>query len=249
MRLDRFLSVMGVGTRSQTKNIIQKGRVLVNGITITNADYKLSLRDDRLLDEVICNGRTLSYTKYEYYMLNKPSGVVSATTDPINRTVINLIESDKIDLFPVGRLDKDTEGLLLITNDGDMAHKLLSPKKHIPKTYYAKINKPLNDMHVKAFAEGVTIKDKSRNNELVKLKPSILEIINQGQEFEVNVTIYEGKYHQIKRMFQAIDREVLYLKRLSMGNLFLDNDLKLGQYRPLTSEEIEELGVNMLKEI
>lgn len=164
-------------------------------------------------------------------MLHKPAGVVSATRDKFTETVVDLIDSPNKDLFPVGRLDKDTEGLLIITNDGDLGHRLLSPKNKIPKVYYARINGPLEDKHIELFEQGVDLGD-------FTAMPAKLTIIESGEESEVSVTVYEGKFHQVKRMFEAIDREVVYLKRMSMGSLQLDESLKPGEYRPLTEEEL-----------
>ena len=169
-------------------------------------------------------------------MLNKPSGVVSATTDSKDKTVLDLIDNKKRkDLFPVGRLDKDTEGLLLITNDGEMAHRLLSPKKHVDKVYYAKIEGVVTEEDQKAFAEGVSLGSGE------KAKPADLEILVSDEISEIRLTIQEGKFHQVKRMFESVNKKVIYLKRLSMGSLILDETLKLGEYRKLTEEEIRTL--------
>ena len=169
-------------------------------------------------------------------MLHKPAGVVSATTDAKDKTVIDLITDKKRkDLFPVGRLDKDTEGLLLITNDGDMAHRLLAPKKHVDKVYYARIDGRVTEEDVLAFQEGISI----GQGEVAK--PAKLEILKADEISEIHVTIQEGKFHQVKRMFHTIGKEVLYLKRLSMGSLVLDESLPLGAYRKLTREELEDL--------
>ena len=179
----------------------------------------------------------VGYTKVEYYMLNKPAGVVSATTDNRYRTVIDIIDDKKRkDLFPVGRLDIDTEGLLVITNDGDMAHRLLSPKKHVSKVYYARINGPVTDRHIELFKEGLVLKDGT------KALPGNLKIINSADESEIELEIFEGKFHQVKKMFEAIDLKVLYLKRISMGKLKLDNTLEIGSYRKLTDEEVKLLN-------
>ena len=181
-------------------------------------------------------GEAVSYETHEYYMLNKPAGVVSATTDRQDKTVVELISSKKRrDLFPVGRLDKDTEGLLLITNDGELAHRLLSPKKHVDKVYYAKVQGIVDEVDQEIFAVVMSI----GNGETAL--PSKLEILYSGEISEIRVTIQEGKFHQVKRMFHAVGKEVIYLKRLSMGTLLLDETLKSGEYRALTKEELKRL--------
>lgn len=237
MRLDKYLAEMGAGTRSEVKKQIRKGSVTVNDEVIRSADFKV----DEKTDTVCCNGQPVSYVSMEYYMLNKPAGVVSATEDKRDRTVLDLIEDKKRkDLFPVGRLDKDTEGLLLITNDGQLAHDLLSPKKHVDKTYYAKIEGNVTEEDVKLFADRINIG--SEENEEWTL-PAHLAILKSAEESEVRLTIREGKFHQVKRMFQAVGKEVTYLKRESMGILHLDESLELGEYRSLTEEEIKGLKV------
>lgn len=169
-------------------------------------------------------------------MLHKPAGVISATKDDRDKTVLDLITDKKRnDLFPVGRLDKDTEGLLLITNDGELAHRLLSPKKHVDKVYYAKVQGKVDESDVKAFADGVDIGDDT------PVKNADLRILKSGEESEIELTITEGRFHQVKRMFHAVGKEVIYLKRLSMGSLALDKTLTKGEYRSLTEEEIKKL--------
>lgn len=232
IRLDKFLADMGVGTRTEVKAYIRQGKVFIDGQVVKSADVKI----DTDKQSVICNGRPVAYESFEYYMLNKPAGVISATTDPKDKTVIDLIKDKKRkDLFPVGRLDKDTEGLLLITNDGELAHRLLSPKKHVDKVYFAKVEGKVTDEDVEAFLEGVSI-----GNEEVT-KPAKLEIIHSDEISEIRLTIQEGKFHQVKRMFEAVDKKVIYLKRLSMGSLVLDENLALGEYRLLTKEELDKL--------
>lgn len=232
MRLDKYLAEMGAGSRAEVKKQIRWGKVMVDGKTIRKPEYKL----DEACAEVCYKGIPIAYQKQEYYMLNKPAGVVSATRDKKEKTVLDLIESKKRkDLFPVGRLDKDTEGLLFITNDGELAHQLLSPKKHVDKVYFAKVSGVVTQEDVNRFAEGVAI----GNDEVAK--PAKLEILESGEISEIRLTIQEGKFHQVKRMFQAVGKEVVYLKRLSMGNLVLDETLKPGQYRPLTEEELGKL--------
>lgn len=232
IRIDKYLSDMGNGTRSVVKTYIKKGRVKVNDTIIKNSDYKVNVETDVVqLDDSI-----IKYNRYEYYMLNKPQGVVSATNDNLHTTVVELITTtDKKDLFPVGRLDKDTEGLLLITNDGELAHQLLSPKKRVAKVYYAKVQGEITQEDIELFDKGITLE------EGFTTLPSQLTIIGNGELSEVVVTIYEGKFHQVKRMFHAIGKEVKYLKRLSMGNLTLDSNLLVGEYRELTKEELLEI--------
>ena len=231
IRLDKFLADMGLGTRSEVKKEIHKGQVRVNGIPEKSPEYKLDIQKD--LVEI--NGRQISYAQHEYYMLNKPAGVVSATEDKRDTTVLDLIqEKQRKDLFPVGRLDKDTEGLLLITNDGSLAHQLLSPKKHVKKTYFVRIEKPVSPEDVKMLEDGLDIGEEK------KTLPAEISHLSPGKT-SLCLTIKEGKFHQIKRMFQAVDNKVLYLKRLSMGSLMLDENLAPGEYRPLTEEEIERL--------
>lgn len=234
VRLDKYLADMGVGTRSEVKVFIKKKRVSVNGSPVTKDSIKIDIDKD----EVTVDGVKLEYVEFEYYMLNKPAGVVSATKDDVDRTVVELIKDSTKELFPVGRLDKDTEGLLLMTNDGELAHNLLSPKKHVDKKYYALIQGKVGQEHIEQFAKGLNI-----NNEYVT-KEAKLEIVSVDDEkgtSEIYVTIMEGKYHQVKRMFKAIGMEVMYLKRVAMGRLVLDDSLVLGDYRKLTEEEIKLL--------
>lgn len=234
MRLDKYLAEMGVGTRQEVKKQIRQGKAAVNGTVVKAADTKI----DETSDEVTICGRNISYVSYEYYMLNKPAGVVSATEDWRDTTVIDLIkEKKRKDLFPVGRLDKDTEGLLLITNDGDLAHRLLAPKKHVDKVYYAKIDGMVTEEDVKRFAEGIDIG--AEEEEMTR--PAKLDIMKSAEESEIRLTIHEGKFHQVKRMFLAVGKEVTYLKRERMGTLCLDENLKPGEYRLLTEEEIENV--------
>lgn len=231
MRLDKYLCDMGAGTRSQVKQKIRKGLVTVEEKTVLRPEYQVETGQ-----KVCVEGEPFIYTEMEYYMLNKPAGYVSARTDKQCRTVLELLpEKKRKDLFPVGRLDKDTEGLLLITNDGKLAHLLLSPRRHVNKTYEARIQGRVTREHVTAFQEGLDI-----GEEHLTL-PAVLEILNSGEISEVRVTIQEGKFHQIKRMFHAVGCEVLYLKRISMGNLTLDGGLKPGEYRLLTEDELEKL--------
>lgn len=222
---------MGYGSRKDVKGLIKSKKVLVNDVIVKDSGLKV----DPLKDIVHVNGDIVSYQKYIYIMLHKPKGVVSATTDRIDKTVIDLLtEKERIfHPFPVGRLDKDTEGLLLLTNDGDLAHQLTSPKKDVNKLYFAKIDGKVSEEDVNRFNEGVILEDG------YKTKPAQLIILKAGDISEVEITITEGKYHQIKRMFQAVGKEVMYLKRLQMGELQLDESLRLGEFRELFEDEIE----------
>lgn len=222
MRLDKFLSDCNVGTRSEIKKIINNGCIMVGDTIAKKANIQITLD----ADIITYNGRIIQYEKYVYYLLNKPSGYVSATKDNLNDTVIDLLKSEnRDDLFPVGRLDIDTEGLLLITNDGKFAHDMLSPKKHVSKKYYAIIDGNVTDKDITKFNKGIKLSD-------FTTKPAELEIISHINDYEseVFVTIKEGKFHQIKRMFHAIDMEVKYLKRVSMGDIILPDTLNVGEY-------------------
>lgn len=232
LRLDKFLADVGIGTRTQVKQMIRKGQIQVNGTVIKKPEYKIDAQKDR----VAASGEELSYQKYRYFMLHKPAGCVCATEDRKEKTVLSLVpEEYRKDLFPVGRLDKDTEGLLLLTNDGDLAHRLLAPKKHVDKTYYAKIEGQVTEQDVEAFREGIDIGDDRLT------MPAVLEILHSSDLSEIQVTIQEGRFHQIKRMFEAVGKKVLYLKRLTMGPLHLDPLLGPGEIRPLTEEEVKAL--------
>lgn len=232
IRLDKYLADMNIGTRTEVKKLIRQGKVAVDGLIVKNPDIKV----DTDTQNVTCNGIAVTYETYEYYMLNKPAGVISATSDKTEKTVLDLIDSKKRkDLFPVGRLDKDTEGLLLITNDGELAHRLLSPKKHVDKLYYAKVEGVVGMEDIDAFAKGLDI------GEGEYTKPAKLIVLKSDVISEIELTIQEGKFHQVKRMFEAVGKKVIYLKRLEMGTLKLDECLALGEYRPLTQKEIEEL--------
>ena len=235
IRLDKYLADMGIGTRQEVKKYMKQGRVTIDGEIIKKPETKV----DTDKSMVCFDGREVAYAEYEYYMLNKPAGVISATEDNRCETVIDLIESKKRkDLFPVGRLDKDTEGLLLITNDGALAHKLLSPKKHVDKCYFAKVEGRVTDEDVAAFSKGVNI---GTLEEEEWTMPGELVILKSDEISEIRLTIQEGKFHQVKRMFQAVGKEVIYLKRERMGTLVLDDSLELGEYRELTDEELKNL--------
>ena len=206
---------------------------MVNGEVVKKPELKIN----ETTDQILCQGKKASYQKNIYLMLHKPAGVVSATEDNREKTVLDLVrpEDRKNGLFPVGRLDKDTEGLLLLTDDGELAHRLLSPKKHVDKTYYAKIDGQVTEEHVKQFREGLDIGDEK------KTLPAVLTILLSGPVSEIEVTIHEGRFHQIKRMFEAVGCKVTYLKRLSMESLVLDETLPPEEYRPLTEAELEGL--------
>lgn len=236
IRLDKYLADMGQGTRQEVKKYIRQGRVRVDGETVRRAEYKV----DETKQSVSLDDREVGYCRFEYYMLHKPSGVVSATRDSC-KTVLELVAPKRKDLFPVGRLDKDTEGLLLITNDGALAHRLLSPGRHVDKRYYARISGIVTEKDKEYFSEGVEI---GTGEQKERTGPGRLEIISTDEEkntSEIYLTIQEGKYHQVKRMFQAVGKEVVYLRRESMGALCLDRDLRPGEYRELTKEELKSL--------
>lgn len=225
MRLDRFLSEMNLGTRSQVKSFIRQGMVTVNGTVVKNVEQKIA----PLEDQVCFREELLKYQKYYYYMMNKPAGVVSATRDSTAPTVVSLLGIQKRDdIFPVGRLDKDTTGLLLLTNDGGLAHRLLSPRRHVDKVYQVTTARPLKAEDIQRLRQGVDI------GEDAPTLPAEVEIL---EELVLLLTIQEGKYHQVKRMLEAVDNEVTALKRVAFGGLSLDEGLAAGEYRELTWEE------------
>lgn len=236
MRLDKLLSHAGFGTRKEVKNLLKKKVVTVNGELQKEGKFQV----DPETNSIAVFGEVVQYQEYVYFMLHKPQGVVSATTDNLHETVIDLLQPHDQwqEPFPVGRLDIDTEGLLLLTNDGVLAHELLSPKKHVDKVYQADIQGVVTEKDVRDFLEGVTLDDdyKCKPAELV-----IKEIDETENTSKIEVTIQEGKFHQVKRMFESVDKEVTYLKRISMGPLYLDEDLPLGEYRVLTEDELESL--------
>ena len=228
MRLDKFLKDTGFGSRKEVKVLIKQKRVSVNDEVISNEGISV----DENTDIIKVDNTQVIYIKYVYIMMNKPQGVVSATIDNVHSTVIDLINEYKyLDLFPVGRLDIDTEGLLLITNDGALSHNLLSPKKHVDKTYYLETNDVLTIDDINKIESGVLI-----DNELTL--PAKLEIVEDNKYL---LTIHEGKFHQVKRMILSVGKKVTFLKRIKFGSLVLDKDLPLGSYRLLTNEEIENL--------
>ena len=229
MRLDKMLSHVGYGSRKEVKALIRKGYVLVNGECITNDDYKV----DEINDEVIIANQEVSYEHNIYIMLNKPDGYVSATWDYHDPTVLDLIDGyEKRNLFPVGRLDKDTEGLLLITNDGDLAHRMLSPKSHVDKKYYLKYDGEFKPSYHKIFESGVTLDDG-----YLCMPAKFIELGNNEGE----IIIREGKFHQVKRMMEAVGCKVTYLKRIEFGPIRLDEDLRLGEYRLLNADELNAI--------
>ncbi|EOL45203.1 pseudouridine synthase [Enterococcus caccae] len=239
MRLDKFLAETGMGSRKEAKQLLKKKLVTVNDQVVKDGKIQI----DEKKDIVKFAGEELTYQKYYYYMLHKPQGVISATEDKWDQTVVDLLRDEdyREDLFPVGRLDKDTEGLLLLTNDGQLAHQLLSPKKHVDKEYVATVQGIVTDQDILQFAAGFAL----TNKELVKSSELMIDAINEEEEqSEIRLIIQEGKFHQVKRMFEAVDKKVIYLKRLRMGNLWLDEELELGEYRALTEKEIEGLKMN-----
>lgn len=247
IRLDKYLAESGAGTRSEVKKLIGKGRIRVNGKVVDNAGMKLAEGDEVSLDGVV-----LVHEDYSYFMLNKPRGVVSATEDKLNRTVLDILSKEKArGLFPVGRLDKDTEGLLVITNNGALSHKLLTPSKHVDKTYFVIADKELSEEDLVKIREGIDIgEDKPCKGARIELCKVLDEVTASDGEVlsgpSYKLTITEGKYHQVKRMFQACDSQVLYLKRLSMGDLLLDDKLECGSYRKMTEDEIMILSRSVL---
>ena len=235
MRLDKFLVACAVGSRTEVKNFLKAGRVTVNGKKEKSAKSQINEETD----EIRFDGQKLDYEEFVYYMMNKPQGVISATEDPKHKTVLDLLDdyARAKEVFPVGRLDIDTHGLLLLTNDGKLAHALLSPKRHVDKTYLARINGVMTDVDVETFAQGVPLKD-------FTCQPAKLELVSVDTEKEeslIRVTIAEGKFHQVKRMVAYCGKEVVDLQRLTMGTLTLDEDLKRGEWRRLSKEELESL--------
>lgn len=231
MRLDKFLANMGLGTRTEVKTLLKKGKVTVNNKV--EKSPKTNVNPDS--DEICCEDKLIEYRDKVYFMLNKPKGYVSATVDDQHSTVIDLIsEFEHLNLFPVGRLDKDTEGLLLITNDGNFNHQLMNPSKHVPKTYEVISKNSITKNDIESFKTGIELHDGLT-------QPALLEVTDD--EYKSFVTIYEGRYHQVKRMFHAINNEVLALKRIKIGDLALDRQLESGDYRQLTPQDFKLLGL------
>ena len=231
MRVDKLLSNVGVASRAKLKKYCKQGLISVNGKVINNPGVQV----DSESDDIRFNGEKIVYREFVYIMLNKPDGYISATFDKYDPIVLDLIDQSYLvfEPFPVGRLDKDTEGLLVLTNDGQLAHRVLSPKKHVPKTYYAKIQGKVTEEDILAFEKGVILDDG------YETMPSQLKILKSDDMSEIELTIHEGKFHQVKRMFESVGKKVVYLKRLSMGKLKLDESLGLGEYRELTEEEVK----------
>ncbi|WP_217078218.1 pseudouridine synthase [Clostridium baratii] len=233
-RLDKIISNLGYGSRKEIKAIARKGLIEVDGVIVKDS----SMNVDPEKSVIKINGEEIFYREYIYLMMNKPDGVISATHDNRDETVIDLLEIDHqaFDPFPVGRLDKDTVGLLLLTNDGELNHRLISPKWKVDKVYYAKIDKKVTEKDIEAFKKGIILDDG------YVCKEANLEILNASDEgSEINLTIQEGKFHQVKRMFEAVDKKVVYLKRIEFGGLSLDEELEEGEYRELTEEELAQL--------
>ncbi|HEV9552440.1 TPA: rRNA pseudouridine synthase [Streptococcus pneumoniae] len=240
MRLDKFLVACAVGSRTEVKNLLKAGRVTVNG----KKEKSAKLQIDEKIDEIRFDGQVLEYEEFVYYMMNKPKGVISATEDPKHRTVLDLLDdlARSKEVFPVGRLDINTHGLLLLTNDGQLAHVLLLPKRHVDKTYLAQVKGIMTQEDVETFAEGIPLKD-------FTCKPAILELVSidtEKNQSQIRVTIAEGKFHQIKRMVGYCGKEVVDLQRLTMGTLVLDENLERGEWRRLTKEELEILRANII---
>ncbi|MCI9014278.1 MAG: rRNA pseudouridine synthase [Lachnospiraceae bacterium] len=229
MRLDRFLCELNLGTRSRVKKEIKAGLVSVNGVTVLRSEEQI-----REAADLVCyKGQPCVYEEYVYYLLHKPAGVVSATQDKRDRTVLDLLAGEgRSDLFPVGRLDKDAEGLLLITNDGPLAHALLSPGRHVDKEYECHLAHTFDAHQRELLEQGVDIGEKK------KCRPAVVRIL---AEKKISLTITEGRFHQVKRMLHAVGNEVVYLKRIRMDRLQLEDSLEKGAYRRLTDEEVESL--------
>ena len=231
IRLDKFLSDAGEGTRSQVKKLIRSGAVCVNGESVRITDLKVDPSKDR----VVLGGRIIEAApEFGCFLLNKPAGYITATEDARERTVMELVPSIPKGMFPVGRLDKDTEGLLLITNDGALAHQLLSPGKHVDKTYYARVQGRVTEEDILKVGRGIDIGDETET------LPGKLEILKAEEDSsEIHLTIQEGRFHQVKRMMDALGKPVLFLKRIRMGEFVLPEDLKIGEYREISRETAE----------
>ena len=237
MRLDKFLAENGLGSRAQVKQLLKKGLVLVN----SRAEKLPKTQIDETADEIIVSGQRLIYEKFVYYLLNKPQGVISATEDDRHQTVLDLLDETarQKEVFPVGRLDIDTHGLLLLTNNGKLAHAMLSPKKHVEKIYRTRVTGLMNQADVERFAAGIELKDFTCQPAQLK----ILELDEAKETSLVEITLAEGKFHQVKRMVAACGKEVTDLQRLTMGPLQLDPALALGEWRRLTIDELERLTI------
>jgi 16S rRNA pseudouridine516 synthase len=231
MRIDKFLSNMGIASRTESSKAARSGLILVNGLAVKKSDIHI----DPEKDVIVYCGRTIEYRKYTYILMNKPDGVVSATKDGKDKTVIDLLpeELQKLNLFPCGRLDKHTLGLVMLTDDGDLAHRLLSPKHHVKKKYYFKSKFPLTKEEIAYLEKGATLEDG------YVTKPSEIELFEDKQSGYI--TLVEGKYHQIKRMLESVNNKITYLERITFGPLALDKNLERGQWRFLTENEIKKL--------
>ena len=237
MRLDKCLADCGLGTRSEVKSLLKAKRITVNGKVVTNGKVQVNPETD----EILFDGETIQYEEFVYIMMNKPKGVVSATEDNLHKTVLDLIDPlyFKKGVFPVGRLDIDTHGLLLLTNDGELAHRLLSPKKHVTKIYQARVEGVMTEEDAVAFEKGIVLSDGT------ECMPARLDILSTTQdESFVQIHLKEGKFHQVKRMVKACGKTVVDLQRLTMGPLKFDESLALGESRPLTEEELESLMIH-----
>lgn len=233
MRLDKFLANAGIGTRKEVKKFLKKNLVSVNEEIVKKPEMHINPEEDVITFDDI----PIEYEPVVYLMMNKPAGYISATEDDEHETVIDIVpEYMHLDLFPVGRLDKDTEGLLLLTNDGKFSHQLMSPKHKVPKKYYAEVSGHISENATEIFKKGIDLGDFTSS-------PSELEIIENDESSKAFVTIYEGKFHQVKRMFQSIDCEVTYLKRIQISDLELDELLELGEYRHLMEEDFKLLNL------
>lgn len=237
LRLDKLLSNMGQGTRKEVRNMIKNGQVQVNGQVIKQPETMIYPRQDM----VLLNNLPIYYEKYLYLMMNKPAGYVSANEDRRDPVVMALLEEPycNMELFVAGRLDKDTEGLLILTNNGKFAHNMLAPKKHVPKEYYAQIDGLVTEEDQRRFAAGLTLTDG------YQCLPAQLTVVHSGQQSEIKLIIHEGKFHQVKRMFEAVGKQVTYLRRIRIGQLVLNEQLALGQVKPLTSEELNLIGADL----
>lgn len=226
MRLDKIFSNLGILTRKEVKEEIKKGKIKVNNEVVKKSDFDVNVEKDG----ITYKEQKVVYEEFVYYILNKPEGVITAREDNLNKTVMDLIDDPRSDLSPVGRLDKDTTGLLIITNDGAFLHELMSPKKHVSKTYKATIQGKVTEEDTKKFKEGLNIGDDKLT------LPAELNILKSDEVSEIEVTIYEGRYHQVKRMFKSVGKEVLTLERISIGNLKLDESIKRGSYIKVTKD-------------
>lgn len=240
MRLDRFLADAGIGTRNEVKKIIRSGRITADDKTVTKPETHIDCEKS-----IVCiDGQKIEYRKFIYLILNKPQGYISATWDKRLPTVVDLLPAEyrHFEPFPVGRLDIDTEGLLILTNDGALSHRLLSPKKHVPKKYFMHTEKPFTDSDIAAFGSGLTLDDGFHT------LPAELSVLSLSEPYSAQVTIFEGKFHQVKRMAEAVGNRVTYLQRIEMNGLCLDSELQLGEMRELTAAELVLLDPNGTEE-